>query len=308
MKVLVLGGSQFIGRAIVDQLLHEQHDVTVLNRGTAALGIRGVTELVADRRDASQVSAALTDAVDAVIDVSGFDPGMVEGVLPAIARIDPRRYVFISTISVYDRTQNPPPFTETMPLRSDDTGEYAVNKAACERLLSQALGERLVSLRPSYVFGLRNNLEREQFIWARLHADQPIFVPGTGQTQIQFTYVKTLAEVTALACSGELPVGAYNVAEEPVCTHASFIDLLARTCGREADMRHVEDPSVQALDYFPFPARDIHFDVSALRQTGLVAERSLEQALAETYRWFTTEGTIEDRPTATEARWRLSHG
>jgi nucleoside-diphosphate-sugar epimerase len=306
VRVLVLGGSQFIGRAIVDELLDERHDVTVLNRGRTPLGIAGVSELVADRRDASQVSAVMTEDVDAVVDVSGVDAGMIEGVLPAIARLDPRRYVFISTIAVY-YGKNSPPYSETMPIRSDTgSGEYGANKAQCERLLAQAFDDRLVNLRPSFVFGPRNNAQREQFIWARLRDGQPIFVPNSGETRIQFTYVKALAEMTALACGETLPTGSYNVGQEVVCTHNTYIDLLARTCGRDADVRYVHDASISALDYFPFPARDIYSDVSALQQTGLIAERTLEEAMAQTYHWFTTNGAIKDSPTALETRWRSS--
>lgn len=302
----MLGGSHFIGRAIVDEL-RDAHDVTVLNRGNHPLGLAGVTELVADRHDPIAVSSALTGDFDAVVDVSASEPGMVEAVLPSIARINPHRYVFISSAAVYDRTQHPPPFSETMPATGDPLwGEYAIAKARCEQLLVESLSERLTILRPSYVFGPRNTIQREQFIWARLHADVPIFLPGSGGTRVHFSYVKTLAEATALACGGELPVGTYNVADDPPCTFEQYVRLLARTCGREPDVRHVHDTTVPAIEYFPFPPADLHLDIGQIRATGLLAERSLEEAMAATYRWFITEGTIEDQPTPVEAAWRTA--
>ncbi len=308
MRILVLGGSHFIGRAIVEALVGA-HDVTVLNRGTRPLGLAGVSEAVADRRDRAQVRAALTGDFDAVVDVSGSEPAMVAAVLPSIASMDLRRYVFISTAAVYDRTHDAPPFVETMRATGDPLwGEYATAKAACERLLTEAVGECLVTLRPPYVFGPRNTIEREQFVWGRLLAGAPIFVPGSGATPVHFSYVKTLAAVAVSACEGELPVGTYNVADDHSCTFEEYVQLLARICGREPDVRHVHDARVPAKEYFPFADADYRLDLSRIRATGLLPERSLEEAMAETYRWFASEGTIADAPTATEASWRARDG
>ena len=149
MNILVLGGSRFVGRAIVDALV-DRHDVTVLNRGTRSFSDERVRQLVADRTDPAQLGAVLGGQVyDAVVDVSGTEPLHVKNVLPALAWQGGSPYVYVSSAAVYDRTRATTPFRESDPDGGDGIwGDYGYNKASCERLLRTALGNRLIVLRP----------------------------------------------------------------------------------------------------------------------------------------------------------------
>ncbi|MFG1869049.1 NAD-dependent epimerase/dehydratase family protein [Micromonospora arborensis] len=166
MKLLVLGGTRFAVRAIVDALL-DGHDVTVLNRGTQPLWDGRIRQLVADRDDAGQMTDAWTAAYDGVVDVSGAEPGHVRR-LPRAKEIP--RYVFISSAAVYSRESAAPPFREDDRADGDAIwGGYGEAKATCERLLREALPARsLTVLRPPYVYGPHNTEQREQFLWARM--------------------------------------------------------------------------------------------------------------------------------------------
>lgn len=122
MKILVLGGTQFIGWSIVDALT-PHHDVYVLNRGNRPLWNDRIIQLTADRTNPIQIAEAVQEKFDAVVDVSGTLPIHIENVLPVLH--DVARYVFISSAAVYDRMRVAPPFREDRPAGGDAIwGDY----------------------------------------------------------------------------------------------------------------------------------------------------------------------------------------
>jgi nucleoside-diphosphate-sugar epimerase len=298
MRILVLGGTQFVGRAIVDRLL-AGHEVTVLNRGTHPLWDSRISQVVADRTQPQSVAAALTERYDAVVDVSATEPAHVSNVLPAVGDV---RYVFISSAAVYDRSRAAPPFREEDPAGGDAIwGSYGVDKAACETVLRDALPDRLTILRPPYVYGPHNIEQREQFLWARMLSGQPIFVPGDGSTRIQFCLARALADVVAIACADGISAGAYNVGEARSYSFNEYLDVLSEICGAAPRLVHVTDNSVPAREYFPFRRADLVLDVGKL---GGLAEVPLRSGLATTLDWFQRAGEIVDEPTEREKAWR----
>ncbi|MEU7608142.1 NAD-dependent epimerase/dehydratase family protein [Micromonospora sp. NPDC049204] len=305
MKLLVLGGTRFVGRAVVDALL-DSHDVTVLNRGTQPLWDGRITQLVADRDDTRQMADAWTVAYDAVVDVSATVPGHLRH-LPRATEIP--RYVFISSAAVYSRESAAPPFREDDRADGDAIwGGYGEAKATCERLLREALPARsLTVLRPPYVYGPHNTEQREQFLWARMAADQPVFVPGDGRTRIQFCASRTVAETVVAAVEGRLPAGTYNVAEQRGYTFLEYLAVLADVIGLPAArIVPVTDPSVPAREYFPFRQAELTLDVSRLAALGLVPDVDLASGLVATLAWFRRNGGLPDEPTPREYAWRAT--
>ncbi len=146
MKSLVLGGSAFIGRRLVEVLHAAGHSVTVLNRGLrndGIDGVDGVARLVADRRDPASVRAALgSTEFDAVFDVSGqVQVSSVEAIGDLVGHLEGRCgvYVFVSSIAAYALGSGAFPWTEDRPLSTSRPTAYGGHKAAVERLLAEAL-------------------------------------------------------------------------------------------------------------------------------------------------------------------------
>lgn len=186
-RILVLGGTRFIGRAVVDALA-DRHHVTVANRGTQCLWRDDVASVVFDRDSgASLVSVLDVRQFEAVVDVSGTDPAHVRYVVhgwPADWKFLP--YVFISSAGVYDPSVTPPPFSEDMPTPSDAIwGTYGVAKAGCEELL-RAEFPQPTCLRPPYVYGPFNYEDRERWLWARLLHEKSILIPRDGSARLKF--------------------------------------------------------------------------------------------------------------------------
>lgn len=303
MRVLVLGGTRFIGRAIVDALL-PRHEVTVLNRGRQPLWDERIVQLVADRGQLVEMASAVTDRFDCVVDVSGTEPAYVRNVLWVL---DPVPYVFISSAAVYERDKGCPPFGEDDPGGGDPTwGGYGEAKAACEETLRRALGDGLTILRPPYVYGPGNNEQREQFLWARILDRQPVFVPGDGSTAIQFCHVDVLSRAVVAACEGDLMAGTYNVGESRTYTFTEYLQLLGKVAGIEPVVREVTNESVPARSYFPFRQTELTLQIGKLAVTGVVPEIPLADGLNETFAWFDQNGGFEDIPTPQERLWRQS--
>ena len=301
MNVLVLGGTNFIGRHIVRLLLGD-HAVAVLNRGTNAVHGSKVQRIIADRTDPESVRSASLGRFDAVVDVSGTEPRHIKSTVPFLQ--DPRstRYVFISSGAVYDGQTVPRPFREDAPITGDAAwGPYGTAKAECENLLRGCDFEQLVILRPPYVYGPDNNEQREQFLWARMLADRPIFVPGDGRTQIQFCPVAYLAKVVAAAVVGKISDGVYNVAESRAYTMNEYIGVLADAAGiGTAKICHVSDDNISARSYFPFRNYNFVLDTSAVRDATPIRPDGLATGLSKAYVWFRENTDLAYEPTEQE--------
>ncbi len=208
MKVLVIGGTLFIGKALVEELLKEGHEVAVLHRKPKHDFGRRVENIMADRNDGDGMREALSGRrFDVVFDnVYDFERGRrqrrrVEKATIRACGDRLSRYIFMSSVAAYGDGLNHKrkrirwrPTTIPFP--------YTSHKATTERLLFRmhaTSGLPVVTFRPPFVYGARTNYYREQFIWDRLRAGRPIIIPGDGHRLMQFVYVNDL--VTAMVKS-----------------------------------------------------------------------------------------------------------
>jgi 2'-hydroxyisoflavone reductase len=145
MRLLVLGGTRFLGRAVVDSALSRGHKVTLFNRGVTSPGLFGaqVEEISGDR--AQDMSQLVGRSWDAVVDVAAYHPADVARAVDA-AGDNVGRYLFVSTVSVYaDQSVPPVEGAAVAPLNDpEDRGpeSYGARKAACEKVVRDAVVER----------------------------------------------------------------------------------------------------------------------------------------------------------------------
>jgi nucleoside-diphosphate-sugar epimerase len=239
MRVLVIGGTLFIGKLLVKRLLAEGHEVTVLHRKKENPFGRKVRNVEADRNDASAVKAALSGLrFDAVYDIAyDLERGTTGAQVGATAQAIPgdiTRYIFMSSVSAYGDGLN---HAEDDPLASDIHNDaYVRNKAGGERELFRLWHESrfpVVTMRPPFVYGSENPFYRETFFWDRLRNDRPIIIPGDGNRLMQFCYVNDLVE----ACFGALtrhtaPGRAFNIADEKPLTQVEVVTEMAKAMGK----------------------------------------------------------------------------
>jgi 2'-hydroxyisoflavone reductase len=190
MRILIIGGTAFVGRHITQAALEAGHEVTVFHRGrTGADLFAQATHLLGDRNQ--DLSALTGRRFDATIDVCGFFPRQVRSLAAAL---DGRggRYVFISSMSVYSDAV-PRFYDETAPLAevsNPDATEITVEnygglKVACERAGTELFGPDTTIIRPTYVIGPYDRSYRFNYWVDRLAAGGTVLAPGDPDDPIQ---------------------------------------------------------------------------------------------------------------------------
>ena len=302
-RALVIGGTLFMGRALVDQLLERGDDVVIMHRGAGTPFGDRVGEILCDRNDTAAVNAALAGTrFDVVYDnVYDWQRGTTAEQVVASAKAAAnglRRYVFTSSVAVYQPGGD---YAEDVELvRPDSPNPYGANKANSERALFALCREQgvpVATLRPAFVYGPHNPLEREAFFWDRLLAGRPIVIPGDGLATFQWVYSRDVARAAILAAEKDVAVGhAYNLANYPAITQIDFVRLLAKVAGTEAHLVHVPRERIQALGggvFTPPYYFGVYLDVPPItvlpdrvRHELRLELTPLEHGLRETFRWY----------------------
>ena len=289
MRVLVVGGTEFISLHLVRALLRDRHEVVVLNRGRHPGRVpAGVKTIVADRKDHAALGRVLAgERFDGLVDIS-YAPTTGDDVRALLAALDGRagHAIFVSTGRVHDHAL-PIPYHEDTP-RTLYWGEYAKNKIEGEdAYLRSGLPASVV--RPTHVFGPLNTRNNETFFFDRLVRGRPVLVPGPGGWLRQFGHVEDLADAMAAMLGDRRAFGrAYNVSGEESITQVGFVELIAEVIERPASLVHVaKAPFGQNLVY------DCHAVYTTTRiraELGLRPRYTLASGLAQTFEWYRREG------------------
>ena len=295
MRVLVIGGTQFVGRHIAEELLEQGHSVAVLNRGLTPDPLPDEVErLRADRTQPEQLQAAIGDRkFDAVVDCIGYHADEIPVVVDLFrGRI--QRYVFIGSVSVYEPSERFP-IDESFPVASDSGWEYAVAKVHCERALAAAEAEHgfpWVSLRPAYVYGPYNGLANGEFrLFTQVEQGRKVIVPGDGSFIFHQTHARDLATATIAAIERDEAVGnIYNIAGAHAQTANGFVAALGEAMGRELDVVHA--PQItrrsEASRFFFYQTRptQVYAIERARRDLGWEPQFDIVEGLRDAYRWY----------------------
>ena len=303
-KVLVIGGTLFIGRCLVAELLKTGHEVWVLHRKPEHdLGKR-VGSIVADRNDVEAMRHLLPEHhFDVVFDnvydwERGTTAAQVEAAARSCANSRLQRYVFMSSVAAYGDGLN---HHEGDALAPDDHPDpYVRNKAATERLLfrmhSQS-GLPVVTFRPPFIYGPNSPFYREAFFWDRMRDGRPVILPGDGRRLMQFVYIKDLTLACMRVMEEPNAVGhAFNIANSRAITQADAVAALAEAAGKKPNIVRVPRERIYQMGGHPMGPQlyfGFYFDLPPITQIVTKAQRvlgfkgiDLLQGLRETYRWY----------------------
>lgn len=205
MRLLVLGGTLFLGRHVVEAALARGHEVTLFNRGLTAPGLFPEAEHVAGDRDGG-LDALRGRGFDGVVDTLRDDPRLV-GAAAALLGPAVERYCFVSSISVYADLSRPG-WDERSPLR-EEGDDYGARKARCERAVEAAVGDRALLLRPGLIVGPWDPTNRFAYWATRLARGGEILAPGPPELPVQVIDARDLAGWTVRALE-EGRAGVFN--------------------------------------------------------------------------------------------------
>lgn len=260
---LVIGGTGFIGRHTVTELLEQGNTVATLARGqheNPHIGRRGLSVFEGDRKDRTTVESVANDVdPDIVIDLCGFHPQQVEVATEIFA--DVGAYVFVSSASAYDTDQLRLPSREGDPLHEyrsehgedDSLASYGPRKAECERVCFAAAddGMNAMVVRPVCVYGPNDHTERHDYWFHRVNTYDRILVPGDGDSTFHRVYVEDLARALLLVAEHGEPGEAYNAAERQTAWLDMTINLAAKTLDTDVDLVHTSARELSQVNLTP---------------------------------------------------------
>lgn len=241
LKMLILGGTAFLGPEIVEAAQAHGHTLTLFNRGKTNPGLFPDLETLLGDRDPKKAPGldALKDRKwDAVIDTSGYVPRVVKASAELLAPNVPH-YVFISTISVFGDTSKPN-MAEDGPLATvpDETSEdvnqyYGALKALCEKAAEAAMPGKVANVRPGLIVGPGDRSDRYTYWPVRVARGGEVLAPGDGSDPVQYIDVRDLAQWVVHLVEART-MGVFN-ATGPAdkLTMKAFLDACQAGCGQD---------------------------------------------------------------------------
>jgi 2'-hydroxyisoflavone reductase len=298
MKLLILGGTKFLGRHLVEAAHARGHAVTLFNRGSRPGLFADVEEIRGDRAAGVAGLAGLHGRTwDAVIDTSGYVPRLVEMSARAL-RPSVGRYVFISSISVYESFVDGPDETSpTAPLddpsSEDIPRDYGALKAACERVVASVYGASSLNIRPGLIVGPFDPSGRFTYWPIRLARGGAVLAPGDPAASVQFIDVRDLAHWTVALV--ERGIGGVFNATGPASPlrFDAFLEGAAGALGAGCRIVWVSGAFLQQYGVQPWTELPLWIDEApGLNRTNIgralsegLVFRPLEDTVRDTFHW-----------------------
>ncbi|MEV2278419.1 NAD-dependent epimerase/dehydratase family protein [Nocardiopsis sp. NPDC049922] len=303
MRLLMLGGTEFVGRSVVEEALGRGWDVTVFHRGRHPAPA-GVADLRGDRTETGGLAALETGEWDAVVDTWTGAPSAVAA---AARLLDGRvgRYAYVSSRSVYAYPaaaglDEDGPVVEGSP-DDDDASDYARAKRGGELAAEAVFGDRALFARAGLILGPHENVGRLPWWLGRIARGGRVLAPGPRDLPLQYVDGRDLAVWTLDAVESGLG-GPYNLVSPPGhTTMGALLEACAAATGADAELvwtdpRRILDAGVQPWTDLPIwlPRGELYDtlhrgDVSRALATGLRC-RPVGETVADTWDWLRSLG------------------
>jgi 2'-hydroxyisoflavone reductase len=300
MRLLLLGGTTFLGRHTVEAARLRGHSVTLFNRGRTAPGLwLDVEELQGDRDGGLTVLRGRT--WDCVIDTSGYIPRIVRDSAELLCD-SVGYYLFVSSVSVYEgdggRIDESSPLARLSdPSTEEVTGEtYGGLKVACERVVSHVFRERAAIVRPGLVVGPHDPTDRFTY-WVRRAAEGgEVLAPGRPSRRVQVIDARDLGRWMVSLCERAAP-GVFNATGPDVpLTMGDMLATCREVSGSDAHFTWVDEEELVAAGVRPWEdlplwllekGREVALDRvdSSLAVSAGLRLRPIEETIADTLEW-----------------------
>ena len=312
MKVLLFGGTRFMGRYVTEALLSLGANVTVANRGTRQENT-GAKSVICDRSKPDSLSQFAESNFDVIIDFSAYSSAWVKEAGEFFAgKI--KKYIFISTGAVYT-SSNSFPIREDFPKGPPHPfADYAREKNISESLLREFSEKGYFATtvcRLPFVLGPQNYEDRESFVFSRLLLERPILLENGGKSIHSFIYAGDVADaVIAIMDAGEsVDRQAFNIAIPEGITSRGFVEIAGQVCNKTPNFHSYNSDDFK-LDVSSFNLRDVAFpfpENNALlssekiqKELNFVPKKSLPQMLEIYLEWWLRQGNLEPNEYALE--------
>ena len=289
MRILALGGTKFVGRAFVEAALARGHEISVMHRGKTPLPEGWAVEEILGDRD-GDLDALGDRSWDAVYDSCGYVPRVVRASAESLkARC--RRYLFISSISVYDLELNLQRPRQPVETEEITDASYGPLKVECEDAVISVFGARATIVRPGLVVGPNDPTGRFCYWLNRFATYGTVLVPDIPDGPMQLIDARDLGAFCVTVLEKDLG-GIFHAAGE-VTTFDAMIAVCALLGGGEAvrvppevlETRGIRLGEDLPLMWSPEAAKLLGFKCEESLRVGLV-RRSLRESAADTLAWL----------------------
>jgi nucleoside-diphosphate-sugar epimerase len=310
MRLLVLGGTRFVGRAVVEAALDGGHQVTTVNRGLSGSPAAGVHVVTADRTDKAALQAAIgAGEWDAAIDTWSGAPRVAADACDVLAGRT-GHYGYVSSVSVYQwpipvGTDENTPVVDADP-DSDSNDDYAAAKRGAELAVLRAFGDRALLARAGLILGPYENVGRLPWWLRRIERGGRVLAPGDPAQPIQYIDARDLAAWLLTAAQQRTP-GAFNAVGLPGgATMGELLTAALTATGSDAELTWVDQQGVLDAGIEPWTELPIWLprggeyegmttvNVTAAHAAGLT-DRPIQDTVAATWAWLQAEGDPKPR-------------
>tara|TARA_Y100001968_G_scaffold69693_1_gene60828 strand:- start:8325 stop:9239 length:915 start_codon:yes stop_codon:yes gene_type:complete len=233
-----MGGTRFVGKALVNQLLAKGYDLSLFTRGNRSIP-KNVEHIIGDRNNLMSLEALSGRKFDFIIDTSGRNLDQTKNVIKFTGK-PKKRFIYLSSAGVYKRSDILPIDEKTeVDLQSRHIGKYETEQWLANNEIS------FTSIRPTYIYGPGNYNPIEKWFFDRLLNKRIIPIPGNGDTVTQLGHVYDLANAMILCIENETSINKiYNCSGEKGITFNGLVKLAAKACG-------IYDSDIKICKYEP---------------------------------------------------------
>jgi 2'-hydroxyisoflavone reductase len=312
-KILILGGTGFVGRILTEELLRTNTEITLFNRGITNPGLFPGVKRITGNRQGDDILQVVNTSWDVVIDFTGFYPDNVEMIV-SLLEGKAGRYIFISTGNVYsfetmqklnrpiDESVQTDSCTPEQAKEREMVKFYGNKKAECERILLSKDWLDVIILRPSLIYGRYDPTDRFYYWLYRAMKKDRVLLPEDGRTLFTNTYAHDLAKLIQEAINIEKHRKVYNAStHQPV----SIREFLKITCSLLNTSPEILSAPAEFLDKYNVAqwqdiamwinGFDMLFDNSRLREDFKTQLQPFEESVKNTIEYYSAEG------------WKLPH-
>jgi nucleoside-diphosphate-sugar epimerase len=258
MRILIMGGTRFIGVYLTKELVKQGHEVVLFNRGNKPAPIDGIKQIHGDRQDSNQLKEKLaSESFDAVFDNNGRELSDTQP-LVEIFKNQVKHFVYVSSAGVYLKSDQMPH------IEGDkvDPNSRHKGKFETETYLEKS-DIPWTSIRPTYIYGPQNYNDLEAWFFDRIVRNRPIPIPGNGLHFTQFGHVQDLVTGMASVLGNEQAIGQiYNISGQRYVTFDGLAKACAIAAGKSVDDINIVHYDPKQFDFGKkkaFPLRMQHF-------------------------------------------------
>ena len=258
MRILIMGGTRFIGVSLTKILVDQGHDVVLFNRGNKPAPVEGVTQIHGDRKDPAVLKEKLAgEKFDVIFDNNGRQLADTKP-LVEIFKGEISQFIYVSSAGVYLPS-------EQMPHKEEDAvdpNSRHKGKFETEDYL-KAEGIPFTSIRPTYIYGPGNYNDLEAWFFDRLVRNRPILIPAGGVHFTQFGHIDDLAQAMAKVVGNSKAIGQiYNISGDRYVTFTGLAKACAEAAGKnpeEVEIKYYDPSAFSFGKRKAFPIRVQHF-------------------------------------------------